>query len=654
MTINSKDIIQGLKQASVTIDNDVFAHCKDEITAGAVKAATGFVDLEITANRFSRLFGVRPATLLSDMKKAYKVKQKKQSVNQNKGYAVEDDCMVYLSGSGNKKIADCSAKITTLLKSEDGGILYKVQGKVTGGNEFAFNIRADEFSDPKTLKTILEVRMGHTSTVAANMSAHLGPAIKKLSKQDIPTVLAFNATGWRTINGEKRFLIPGNDIEDIDISLPSPKHCYHISNDADPEKALEALDHLLMAHPTEITTVALAFIMQPPLAELAGWREERYTLFIQGLTGSLKTAFAQNLMCIWGENFSLDSTLVKFGEGATNNAIMALASAASDMPFLIDNYKPNTGRGAGGFINLTQNILEGGEKERLHKNSELRVARKISAWPLCTGEDLPNSDAATVARLLVVHVPPKKGFNEDLRVAQDSSKHLNAIGARWLQALEVWSKDAESIKEIRALSADLCRKWSDILQRDCPKMVNKMRIATNLATNELTWHLLSKIPYMQPVLHKFSEAHAKGLMAIAHNLESSTREATEAERFLEALREAIQTGQLKLNDARGFSKKTENVELNFHGWWEGENLCISPDVVMTILKKATGLSDNEMSKHTLHKQLHAIGAIAVSDKNTATKTFSVNGETNRALCLKGSFVRYQMPETEDPEDNFPF
>ncbi len=655
MTSNSKITIHGLKQAAVTIDSAVFASYKDEVVAGTAKVATGFADLEIAANRFSKIFGVKPASLIADMKKAYKANQKNRAASQTTEYTIEDGCLTHITATGPKKIADCAAKIVTILKSEDGNILYKVKGKVAEGEDFSFNITAEDFSDQRILKTALEVRMGHTCTVAANMSAHLGPAIKKMSDRDILTLLSYNTTGWKTINDERRFLIPGNDLEGVEISLPNPKHCYHISKDADPEKALEALDHLLMAHPPELTTVAFAFIMQPPLAELAGWQEERYCLFIQGLTGSLKTAFVQTLMCVWGEKFCQDSTLVKWGEGATNNAIMALASAARDMPFLLDNYKPNTGGGAKAFINIIQNILEGGEKERLQKNSELRVARKISAWPLCTGEDIPNSDAATIARLLVMHVPMKKGFNEELRVAQNLSAHLNAIGAQWLHLLEYWADKPDLIQGIRELSADICRKWSDWLQKNCPKMINKLRIAMNLASNEFTWRLLLSIPQFQPVLQKYSEAHAKGLMDIALNLESSTREATEAERFLDALREAIQTGQLNLNSSRGFSKKTDSdVYLNYHGWWENQDLCISPEVVIAILKRTTGLSNNEMSKQTLYRQLNGLGAIAGHDTDLNTKTFYIDGKTCRALYLKGSFVRYQIPDDEAPDGSIPF
>jgi hypothetical protein len=61
--------------------------------------------------------------------------------------------------------------------------------------------------------------------------------------------------------------------------------------------------------------------------------------------------------------------MIKWGEGATRNAIMALGRHAAHMPVLIDNFKPNTGGGAKDFITLLHNFLEGADRERLSRDS---------------------------------------------------------------------------------------------------------------------------------------------------------------------------------------------------------------------------------------------------------------------------------------------
>jgi hypothetical protein len=179
-------------------------------------------------------------------------------------------------------------------------------------------------------------------------------------------------------------------------------------------------------------------------------------------------------------------------------------------------------------------------------------------------------------------------------------------------------------------------------------MVNKMRIATNLATNEFTWHLLTQVPQLQPVLKKYSSAHAKGLEEIAKNLAETTCGSTEAEQFLDALREVLQTGKLKINDKRGYTKEENGFACHFDGWWENGNLCISPEIVTNLLKKHTSLNDNNVSKQTLYRQLEALGAIADRNRNEPTKNFNIGGEPCRALVLKWSAVKY---ECVDPEED---
>ena len=92
---------------------------------------------------------------------------------------------------------------------------------------------------------------------------------------------------------------------------------------------------------------------------------------------------------------------------------MALAAHAHDLPFLIDNYKPNTGGGSRDFVNLIHNLIEGGEKERLTRTAELRDNKPIYCWPIVTGEDVPGDDPASLARVLVVPFEWERGKPND-------------------------------------------------------------------------------------------------------------------------------------------------------------------------------------------------------------------------------------------------
>jgi Domain of unknown function (DUF927) len=265
------------------------------------------------------------------------------------------------------------------------------------------------------------------------MTKHLGPAIVLTSKVDEPRqIRRFDRTGW----WEDKFLVPGREVDGVRINLPQ-KLAYHIDATADLGCGIKALQHLMVSIGPETSTVVVSTVFQAPLADLAGWRDERYGVFLEGRTGSLKTSFMQAAMSVYGRGFLRDSAMLKWGEGGTRNALMALATHAADMPLLIDNFKLNTGEGARGFVNLVHAILKGGEKERLTRASELRAPKPIYAWPFLTGEATPNDDPASLARLLVVTTTwPQGEPNKPLAAAQRWAPHLSAVGGSWVAWLE--------------------------------------------------------------------------------------------------------------------------------------------------------------------------------------------------------------------------
>ena len=141
-------------------------------------------------------------------------------------------------------------------------------------------------------------------------------------------------------------------------------------------------------------------------------------------------------MAIYGAGFLADEFLLKLGEGATRNAIMGYAAQAHDLPLFLDNFKANTGDGARGLVNLIHNLLEGGDRERMLGARELKESRPIHCWPVFTGEDVPASDPATLARVLVVPFEWSHGAdNPRLTAAQAAAAHLPAVGRAWLDWL---------------------------------------------------------------------------------------------------------------------------------------------------------------------------------------------------------------------------
>lgn len=560
-------------------------------------------------------------------------------------YEVRNGCIYHLRKTEDSVsrtlVCEFTASIAEEIAAEDGGLSFRIEG--TGRNgAFSFEIPARSFADERQLKAALVNAAGARSPVHKGMVAHLGPAIQKLTQKPART-RSYRRTGW----AGARFLIPGRTDDATHVALPE-KTPYAIAPDADLAKGLEALDALLCAQENKgTTTAAIAMIFCAPAARIAGWRNERYATFIAGRTGSLKTSWAQTAMCLYGPGFTDEQNLVKWGEGGTRNAIMDVATAAQDLPFLIDNYKPGTGDGPAGFVALMHNLLEGGEKLRLNRAAQLRESRPVHAWPLLTGEDVPNSDAAALARVLVVPWEWKRGEeNAALAKAQALADHLCAVGAAWLDWLESDAGRTSVATHAKRFFEER-QKWAARLRRIRSDMANPLRVASNLATNDLTWTMMADCPALRDTVSPMDGAHHGGLYVIADAMAGYTAEATEATRYIGALRSLLASGRAALCE-RGSDPRPRPGQPVI-GWRDfAGDAYLLPEVTMRevlgLLKESGGLGG--LSNQALYNQLEGLGYIARKGANQTTHTITEQGRSVKVLHLRADAIEGGMTEND--------
>lgn len=549
-------------------------------------------------------------------------------------YEVKQNQIVYrtYNQSGELEsypVAAFAARITSEITNEYGERFYRIEGQTNLGRPFSLEIRNDDFASNAKLTAALTGAAGAKAPVMARMDPHLRPAIQKLTQGEIKQIARYDRTGWA---GDK-FLIPGRLPDGVNISLPQ-KLPYTINPKADLEKGLEGLKSLILSMPPEQSTVAAVVAFQAPLAKLAGWLNERYALFITGRTGSYKSSFAQVLMSLWGEEFMNDHQLVKWGEGATRNAIMAYAAAAHDMPLLIDNYKPNTGGGVKAFVNLVHNIVEGGEKDRLNRNSELKETKPVFCWPIFTGEDVPDTDPASLARILVVKFGyPKGQTNGALTGAQQLAPHLQVVGNAWLEWLES-DRGKQAAADAKARFEPTRDTWALSIKQHQPDTVNIMRLATNLATNELTYDVMMKHPDLNDIFKPLAGQHLEGLNTIANSMADTTASSLEAHRFIETLTALCNADRLKFT-AR--ADQTIHDPDKHIGWKDNDGYYLVPDLAIAAVLGLMGKNYlNDISKQNLYSQLDELGYVASRDEKHSKTTINkwIAGKSNRVLHLK--------------------
>jgi len=254
---------------------------------------------------------------------------------------------------------------------------------------------------------------------------------------------------------------------------------------------------------------------------------------------------------------------------------------------------------------------------------------------VATGEDFPDSEASTAARLLVPTMPAD-GDLAHLTRAQELSPYLEAVGWAWIE----WLESDEGKAAVKRVSQEFkgCRdQWRDVLLADGRKPANPNRTATNLATNWLTWLALAEHPTLGEFASRWLESHSLVLQSLAVDMATMSQESSEASRFMAALEECIDSGRVILLQGKQamIGNQSQQEKDRIIGWQDGEELYLFPDVTLSILGKTVGLDMNGLSMNTLYAQLQEMHVLF--DKGEGgrfTKKVRLGDKTVRVLCVK--------------------
>jgi hypothetical protein len=315
------------------------------------------------------------------------------------------------------------------------------------------------------------------------------------------------------------------------------------------------------------------------------------------------------------------------------------ATYTHDLPMLIDNYKPSISPGERGFYTLLHSIVESGEKERSTRNGTLmsmeRGIRDIYTWPIFTGEDTPDKDPASLARLLKVDWLPAN--SPKLRRAQEQAHHLCTVGAAWIEWMESEQGQAAG-RAVAGLLPERRAAWVDYLREINPDAQNVMRVATNLATNELTWQVMSTTGSPVAAIAKcrdLTEGHHQGLHRIAAAMAGETAASMEAMRFLDALAELIGPKENESGDEYLAIYAGSNAGAPLVGWQDRkDDYYLLPQTARKAVEDLLGREGlGLVSNNKLYKQLDALGLLMTQQEGRYTITKRINGGVHRVLHL---------------------
>ena len=459
-----------------------------------------------------------------------------------------------------------------------------------------FTIKAEDASNGKTLKAKLVNAFGRHPIGTLNLE------VIQILSQYTRTIKLFDRPQW--IDG--RLAAPGlieNGKFDYETGIK-----IDLTPTGDIDAGVEALETLTRIFDSESAVIVIAAMMGAPvIAKL--WPGERFATFLVGMTGTHKTAFVQLLMSMWGEAYSHEINIQRWGHGATPNALEHLAAMTGPFPFIIDNYKNYTDRDADHIQKVVHALCEGGEKRRMNKDSSMRESEEYLCMPIITGENYPGQDAASRARTVMLQWTKATDL-ERLTEAQKHIKDLVQLGKEFC----LWLGTVQGQDQLRQLAEKFDIARGKYL-RDTGEAINASRIATNAAIIGLIWELLYDFPPMRDTAEGLKEVIEEAIKTHITQSKTEVSEDLDAERFMSWLKAEIEVGHLAIRNYGESMPETHNMPVI--GEHRDGDLLITPAVFKSILmtgwqRSTTGARADEKS---MQRQLHIRGYLKYDEKH---------------------------------------
>lgn len=510
------------------------------------------------------------------------------------------------------RAADGYAFISQETRNPDTGeASFTVQGRgARDPYEFQFDISGRDFADPRKLRAALVAHFGARNRVkdlTGDVIQSLTQSVEKLRLVSVP--------GWM----DTQLAIPGLDGSGLKFRL-NKRVPADLSTGED-ETGLLALK--LVLETWKRAPIPVATALAAPLT--ARWFPgDRFGLALVGTTGrSHKTETLKHLLATYGAGYLDESFLLRWGDGATSNAMLSIAAACGCLPVGIDNYKATHKDGPAKLVAITHAILEGRERERLNRNAELRETREYSSTVLMTGEDYPQ-EASTIARILPWAWSDPTDTAQ-LTQLQKIAHHLPAVGRMWCQHLtSVEEINLDTWRESRARLVEVAHEAG---------AVNPGRIGTTAAILQMVWKTALDSP-LSSVLGEYTPAFEDGLRELITSTALATSEATEGAQFMETLRELVSSGRYKVLDSAYTGQELSLP--NVIGWrLKSGEVAILPKLAIDAVRRVSPLQGQEVTPKTLYRQLHEAGLLAQGSglgQNLAIKR--IGSRTVRVLVFR--------------------
>lgn len=504
---------------------------------------------------------------------------------------------------------------------------YVLIGKDIQGKVFEISVPADTFYGMQyKLKAVIAPHFDLKTKFNLTKKDNLQGIIAATTK-NVKQITEYNQVTWV---GDK-LIVPGLEPEGFKCQLDKSWFPYRMSPDLELESALGIYDTILDSAPIEnvMPLIILTFI-SPVVGKL--FPDYRYGYALIGETGSLKTATSRTLLSIYGTDFKHGNTLIKLGEGSTNNAAGEIAAMAGVMPVLLDNFKPYADFDKSKLSAMINTIMEGASKARGKKDGGLQDTKKYMCCLIITGEDY-SLESASLARVMQCEWI-KPDTSKLFKIGDPRLDHMPAVGYSWLTWLQTEDGIA-AMKEFQVRFPEERRKYAEeMTKKGAP---NPERLGSNMAMESLGLELMCKHPVFGPYFDKFRESFRENVSKKNVLVADSVRSGSEAEELVELLKEKIARGIFILDPLR--EVKYPNVRA---GWEDDEYYYIYPSEIKKLLKELAGAQ--KLGLPQIGNQLKSRGYIIASEEGKNQRLeHKPDGKTLRVYV----FPKSKINESDD-------
>jgi hypothetical protein len=465
----------------------------------------------------------------------------------------------------------------------------------------------------------------------------LRAAIQRLSRRTIPRRV-FTHCGWREVaSGEWAFLTAAGSVgrDDIEVDLDPALSRYALPVKADdPVAAMKASLQLLKVAPLRVTVPLWAAVFRAPLAH--AWPID-LSLWLEGMTGSLKSTLAALFLCHFGD---FDRLHLPGSWVSTANQLESRAFTLKDTLFVIDDYAPRAAlderelHAKAARVLRAQGNLAG--RGRLRSDLTERPAMPPRGFLLSTGEQHPPGQSI-LARLFLVQMHRADVNRSLLTTAQTSAAVLPHAMAGYLSWLA---------PQMAELSSRL-RDFFISVRADAGSAGGHLRVPEGVAHlwTGFAWGTAyaEDIGACTPAFAgRLREQAWEALLAIGDAQGTLVEEERPTLRYLRLLSTQITQGRVTLASNKGSGTSTARDLL---GWFDDTRLYLLPDAAFKAVAefaRATGQAF-PITEDRLRREL-AEEELTEHDEGRHLKMVRLGGFTRRVLCLLRKAVDQALGE----------